>query len=103
MSCRPPLLEYTIHQGICIFRVEPPEAALAWLVFAARHLEEALVQRQVVTDGVLWKPKYTIIVRLNILSNNNNVCLSIFLAYTNCSDACFVAVHVGFMLGKDKV
>lgn len=50
---RTPLLEHAVDEGVGVLGVQAPEAALARLVLAPRHLEEALVEGQVVADRVL--------------------------------------------------
>ena len=49
----PPPEERTIVEHVVAVRVEAPVAALARLLVVPRHLHEALVQREVVTDRVL--------------------------------------------------
>ena len=55
----PPLLEDTIDEHVFVLRVDPPESTFARLVFAAGNLLETLVQRKVVTDGILQEQKET--------------------------------------------
>lgn len=56
-SRRPSLLEYTVHKRVGVLRVQLPETAFAWLVLAARHFQEALIEGEVVADGILERGK----------------------------------------------
>ena len=48
-----PSPEGLVHQLALRRRVDPPEAAFAWLLLRPRHLDKVPVERQVVPDGVL--------------------------------------------------
>ena len=53
LEASPPAQVAAVVEHVVAVRVERPVAALARLLVVARHLDEALVQRQVVTDRVL--------------------------------------------------
>jgi hypothetical protein len=49
----PAALEDTVHKHVGVLGIDLPEAPLPRLVLLPGHLEEALVEGQVVADGVL--------------------------------------------------
>ncbi|TNN40560.1 Zonadhesin [Liparis tanakae] len=49
----PPLLVGAAQEALGVLRVDPPEASFPRLVLLPRNLDEALVEGQVVSDGVL--------------------------------------------------
>lgn len=64
----PSLLVGTAQEALSVLRVDLPETPLPWLVLLPGHLDEALVERQVVSDRVLQKCKfeYEILVAMSI-------------------------------------
>lgn len=60
----PPLFGSTVLEPVSIFGVKLPKPTFPWLTLLPGHLDEALVQGEVVPDGVL-DPKKTKKTRLN--------------------------------------
>ncbi|XP_035522663.1 E3 ubiquitin-protein ligase TTC3 [Morone saxatilis] len=54
----PPLLVRTAQETLGVLRVNLPETALPWLVLLPRHLDEALVERQVVLKKLKSKEEH---------------------------------------------
>lgn len=55
-----PTLEDAVDEHVSILGINLPEASLAWFILLSGHFHEALVERQVVADGVLWKTEQVI-------------------------------------------
>lgn len=49
----PAFFEGPVHEPVSILRVNFPEPTFPWLILLTGHLDEALVQGQVVPDGIL--------------------------------------------------
>ncbi|MEE6526268.1 hypothetical protein FKM82_026804 [Ascaphus truei] len=49
----PPSLQHAVHKHVGVARVHLPESPLPRLILAPGNLQEAFVQREVVSDGIL--------------------------------------------------
>lgn len=54
---RSSFLEDAVHKRVGILGVQAPKAAFSRLILAPRHFKEALVEGQVMADGILMRER----------------------------------------------
>lgn len=61
----------TTQEALSVLRVDLPETTLAWFILLPRHLDETLVERQIVSNGVLKTEMYIYSLYINSLIDFN--------------------------------